>query len=179
MFGILDDEEVKYAIKIPYALSILAHSNPMAEVVGLDQFPVDEIPPLYIHYLFDVMVSIGMLLLLVALIYCIGIWKKWSFVSAKWFHWLIVAGGPLSILAIEVGWWLNEVGRQPWVLRGIMKTFEGATTSGQVDLMLILFTALYVVLAMGSIVVLSRMFRQNTIEKELADHGLEKVGDPA
>ena len=134
MFGILDDEEVKYAIKIPYALSILAHSNPMAEVVGLDQFPEDEIPPLYIHYLFDVMVSIGMLLLLVALIYCIGIWKKWTFVKSKWFHGLIVVRGPLSILAIEAGWWLNEVGRQPWVLRGIMKTSEGATTSGQVDL---------------------------------------------
>ena len=52
-YGVLDDGEVKYAIKIPYALSILAHGVPSAEVIGLDQFPEDEIPPLYIHYLFD------------------------------------------------------------------------------------------------------------------------------
>ena len=55
----LDDGEVKYAIKIPFALSLLAHGNPTAEVIGLDQFPEDEIPPLYIHYLFDIMVTIG------------------------------------------------------------------------------------------------------------------------
>ena len=59
-YGVLDDGEVKYAIKIPYALSILAHGVPSAEVIGLDQFPEDEIPPLYIHYLFDIMVLIGM-----------------------------------------------------------------------------------------------------------------------
>ncbi|MDA6082943.1 cytochrome ubiquinol oxidase subunit I, partial [Escherichia coli] len=57
LYGVLEDGEVKYAIKIPYALSILAHSNPNAEVIGLDQFPEDEIPPLYIHYLFDLMVT--------------------------------------------------------------------------------------------------------------------------
>ena len=65
-------------LKFHYALSILAHSNPTAEVIGLDQFPDDEIPPLYIHYLFDTMVTIGMLLLLISLIYWIGAWKKWS-----------------------------------------------------------------------------------------------------
>ena len=118
MFGLLDNKEVKYALEIPYALSILAHSNPTAEVIGLDQFPKDEIPPLYIHYLFDVMVSIGMLLLMIALLYCIGIWKKWTFVKSKWFNVLIVLSGPLAILAIEAGWWLDEVGRQPWILRG-------------------------------------------------------------
>lgn len=60
LFGVLDGEEVKYAIKIPYALSILAHFNPNAEVIGLDQFEEEDLPPLYIHYLFDIMVSIGM-----------------------------------------------------------------------------------------------------------------------
>ena len=178
MFGVLDNGEVKNALKIPYALSILAHSNPTAEVIGLDQFPDDEIPPLYIHYLFDTMVTIGMLLLFISLVYWIGAWKKWKLITSKWFQWLIVLGGPLAILAIEAGWWLDEVGRQPWILRGVMKTFEGATTSGQVDLMLILFSALYVVLGIASIVVLSRMFRNNTIEQELADHGLAKGGDP-
>jgi len=177
LYGILDNDEVKYAIKIPFALSILAHSSPTAEVIGLDQFPKDETPPLYIHYLFDAMVTIGMITVLVALIYWIGTVKKWSFILSKWFNWLILLLGPLSILAIEAGWWLDEVGRQPWILRGIMKTSHAATTSGQVDLMLLLFTGLYIVLGIGSIVVLIRMFRKNTIEQELADQGLEKAGE--
>lgn len=176
-YGVLENGEVKYAITIPYALSILAHLKPNAEVIGLDQFPNDEEPPLYIHYLFDIMVSIGMLMILIAFIYCIATWRKWRFVLSNWFNWLILLGGPLSILAIEAGWWLDEVGRQPWILRGIMKTKDAATTNTHVDIMLILFAGLYLILGTGSIIVLSRMFRKNTVEQELADHGLEKAGD--
>ncbi|MDF2036601.1 cytochrome ubiquinol oxidase subunit I [Bacillus sp. CMF12] len=177
LYGVLDDGEVKYAIKIPYALSILAHSNPNAEVIGLDQFAEDEIPPLYIHYLFDLMVTIGMWMTALSLIYVLGTWFKMRFVTSKWFRWLIVLGGPLSIIAIEAGWWFAEVGRQPWILRGIMRTEEAATSSGQVDLMLLLFAGLYLVLAIGSIIVLTRMFRKNPVEQELADRELEKEGD--
>ncbi|PWW17168.1 cytochrome bd-I ubiquinol oxidase subunit 1 apoprotein [Cytobacillus oceanisediminis] len=177
LYGVLDDGEVKYAIKIPYALSILAHSNPNAEVIGLDQFAEDEIPPLYIHYLFDIMVTIGMWMTALSLVYVVGTWLKIRFVSSKWFRWLIVLGGPLSMIAIEAGWWFTEVGRQPWVLRGLMRTEDAATTSGQVDLMLLLFAGLYLILAIGSIVVLTRMFRKNPVEQELADRELEKEGD--
>ncbi|MCS0674650.1 cytochrome ubiquinol oxidase subunit I [Cytobacillus firmus] len=177
LYGVLEDGEVKYAIKIPYALSILAHSNPNAEVIGLDQFPEDEIPPLYIHYLFDLMVTIGMWMTALSLIYVLGTWFKMRFVTSKWFRWLIVLGGPLSIIAIEAGWWFAEVGRQPWILRGIMRTEDAATSSGQVDLMLLLFAGLYLVLAIGSIIVLTRMFRKNPVEQELADRELEKEGE--
>ncbi|RBP88302.1 cytochrome bd-I ubiquinol oxidase subunit 1 apoprotein [Cytobacillus firmus] len=177
LYGVLDDGEVKYAIKIPYALSILAHSNPNAEVIGLDQFPEDEIPPLYIHYLFDLMVTIGMWMTALSLIYVLGTWFKMRFVTSKWFRWLIVLGGPLSIIAIEAGWWFAEVGRQPWILRGIMRTEDAATSSGQVDLMLLLFAGLYLVLAIGSIIVLTRMFRKNPVEQELTDRELEKEGE--
>ncbi|RSD25924.1 cytochrome ubiquinol oxidase subunit I [Mesobacillus subterraneus] len=177
LYGILDDGEVKYAIKIPYALSILAHSDPNAEVIGLDQFKEDEIPPLYIHYLFDGMVTIGIWMTLLSLVYVVGAWLKWSFIRTRWYRWLIVLGGPLSMVAIELGWWFAEVGRQPWILRGIMRTEEAATTSGQVDMMLILFAGLYLILAIGSVVVLTRMFRKNPVEQELADRELEKEGD--
>ncbi|MGA9226194.1 MAG: cytochrome ubiquinol oxidase subunit I [Mesobacillus sp.] len=177
LYGVLDDGEVKYAIKVPYALSILAHSNPNAEVIGLDQFKEDEIPPLYIHYLFDSMVTIGMWLTALSLLYVLGVWFKMSFIHVRWFRWLLVLGGPLSILAIELGWWLAEVGRQPWILRGILRTEEAATTSGQVDTMLLMFAGLYLILGIGSVVVLTRMFRKNTVEQELADRELERGGD--
>jgi len=170
LFGVLDGKEVKYAIKVPYALSVLAHNNPFAEVKGLDQFPEDEQPPLYIHYLFDIMVVIGTLLIVVAAIYVLGKWRGWMIVSSKSFKRIVVAGGPLSLIAVEAGWWFAEVGRQPWILRGYMKTAEGATTSGQVDTMLILFAGLYIVLAVGSILVLIRMFRNNPIEREIEEH---------
>ncbi|MBT2643167.1 cytochrome ubiquinol oxidase subunit I [Bacillus sp. ISL-41] len=177
LYGVLDDGEVKYALEIPYALSILAHSDPNAEVIGLNEFPEDEIPPLYIHYLFDGMVTIGMWMMALSLVYVVGVWMKWSFIRTRWYRWLIVFGGPLSMVAIELGWWFAEVGRQPWILRGIMKVEDAATTSGQVDLMLLLFAGLYLILAVGSTVVLTRMFRKNTVEQELADRELEKEGE--
>ena len=83
--GYLDDGEVKYAIKIPFALSILAHSNPTAEVIGLDQFPEDETPPLYIHYLFDMMVTIGMSMVVLSGLYWLGKSLKWTFVNSRWY----------------------------------------------------------------------------------------------
>ncbi|MBD7986106.1 cytochrome ubiquinol oxidase subunit I [Sporosarcina sp. Sa2YVA2] len=177
LMGIMKDGEVKYAIKIPFGLSILAHNNPTAEVIGLDQFAEEDTPPLYIHYLFNVMVFIGMWMALLAATYWVGTKRRWKMVTTKWFRWLIVLGGPLSLLAIEAGWWLAEVGRQPWILRNIMRVEDAATTSGQVDLMLVLFASLYLVLGVGSIVVLRRMFRKNPVERELEDRHTEKGGD--
>ncbi|PIC78866.1 cytochrome ubiquinol oxidase subunit I [Sporosarcina sp. P18a] len=177
LYGVLDDGEVKYAIKIPYALSILAHGSLSAEVVGLDQFPEEDIPPLYIHYLFDIMVTIGMTLMMLSAIYWIGMWRRWSFVESRLFRWLIVAGGPLVFISLEAGWWLAEVGRQPWIMRNIMRTSEGATTSGQVPTMLVLFALLYLVLGVGSVVVLRRMFIRNPVEQEIKDRQQERGGD--
>ena len=85
-----------------------------------------------------------------------------------WFRWLIVASGPLSIIAIEAGWWFAELGRQPWILYGLLKTENAATTSGGVGYLFIAFALVYLVLGIGSIVVLTRMFKHNPIEKELA-----------
>ena len=177
LLGVLDGEEVKYAIKVPYALSILARNNPTAEVIGLDQFAEEDRPPLYIHYLFNIMVFIGMFMVLVSLVYVVGKPRGWLFIHSRWFRWIIVAGAPLSIIAIEAGWWLAEVGRQPWILYGIMRTAEGATTSDHVDLMMLLFTGVYAVLGIGSTVVLVRMFKKNPIEQEIEDRHTEKGGD--
>lgn len=168
LFGVLDGEEPKYAIHIPYALSILAGGLPSSEVIGLNEFPEDERPPLWIHYLFDTMVMIGMWLAFFSLVFVVGTYRKWKFIQAKWMSWLVLASGPLALIAIEAGWWFTEVGRQPWILRGYMTVSEGATGSDQVGLMLILFTGLYVILGIGTVVVLTRMYRRNPVEKELA-----------
>lgn len=168
LFGILDDGEIKYEIRIPKLLSFLSYSDFNAEVIGLDQYPVEEHPPYIVHYLFDTMVMIGVLMIFISLGYVVAKWRKWTFVESKWFRWLIVAGGPLSLVAIEAGWWYAEVGRQPWILRGLMKTSEGATTATGVEFLFITFAIVYLVLGIGSAVVLHRMFKNNPIEKELA-----------
>ena len=168
LFGVLDGEEVKYEIRIPKMLSFLATNDFNGEVIGLDAYAEDETPPLAIHYLFDVMVVIGGLMIFVSLFFVIGKWRQWNWVESRWFRWLIVLSGPLAFVAIEAGWWLAEVGRQPWILYGLMRTEDGATTATGVEWLFIAFGVVYLVLAIGSIVVLRRMFKDNPVTKELA-----------
>lgn len=172
--GILtEDNEVKYALEIPYALSILAHGTPGAEVIGLEEYPKEDWPPLVVHYMFDLMVAIGMGLALISFIYIVMKKKKsWNPLNKPLLS-LIVAGGPLAMLAIEAGWFFTEEGRQPWIIRGVMRTAEGATTSQHVDIMLYLFAALYVILIVSAVTVLIRTFRANPVEKELKKRGIE------
>lgn len=120
--GVLDPQtqEVKGAIVIPSGLSFLAHSRFDAEVKGLNDVPKDLWPPLITHYFFDVMVTIGMYLTIVPLLYIFA-WVRNK--GNEWNEWLlrsVVLGGPLSMVAIECGWIFTEIGRQPWILRGYM-----------------------------------------------------------
>lgn len=171
--GILSAEnEVRYALTIPYALSILAHGDPNATVTGLDQIPVDEHPPLIIHYLFDGMVLIGMFVTVVSLAYWIT--RRFRRDPPRWLLRLIVASGPLAMLAIELGWIFTEVGRQPWILWGYMRTAQGATTSTHVDTMLICFALLYIILGVTCVKVLRTMFRNHTPEEEMALRGIPR-----
>jgi cytochrome d ubiquinol oxidase subunit I len=180
LYGVLDEnQEPQYAIRIPFALSILAHGNPNAEVIGLNEFPEEEQPPLEVHYYFDIMVTIGMVMILVGLVYWFSMRQKYAFVESNWFRWILVMGGPLSFLAIEAGWWLAEFGRQPWILRGIMTVDEAATSSEHVGLMFILFAILYLILMIGTLVVLRKMFKGNPVEKELADMQSKQGGEPS
>ncbi len=65
--------------------------------------------------------------------YVLGNWLKRKFIFKRFFLWLIVASGPLSMIAIEAGWWLAEVGRQPWVLRGLLRTKDAHKWSSRPD----------------------------------------------
>ncbi|WP_128894708.1 cytochrome ubiquinol oxidase subunit I [Longirhabdus pacifica] len=171
--GILtEDNEVKYGLEIPYALSILSGNSINTVVKGLDDFDPELVPPLWIHYLFDLMVLIGMTLTTLALIYvlCLVI-KKWNPHHPLLLRCIVIAG-PLAMIAIEVGWIFAEVGRQPWILNGIMKTAEGATTSKNVDTMLYLFSALYLVLGITCVRVLRKVFRNYPAEEEIKQNGM-------
>jgi len=170
LFGKLNaDNTVERAIRIPKALSFLAFGDFNAEVKGLNDYPKDELPPLWVHYMFDLMVTFGMYAIGVSLLYIVLLkWKK-GLTDNKWLLRLLVLNGPLAMLAIEFGWIYAEVGRQPWILRGYMKVSDAATTSPHVGAMLLLFLALYIVLGILCLVVLRKLFHHNPVHMELAE----------
>ncbi|MFK7695577.1 cytochrome ubiquinol oxidase subunit I [Paenibacillus sp. HJGM_3] len=173
--GVLDENnEVRYGLHLPNALSVLAHGYPSATVIGLNDIPKDEHPPLYIHYLFDIKMGYVGYMTLVVLLFLIAMRLRRGNPYAKWLLRLIIVAAPVAMLTIEHGWIFSEVGRQPWILRGLMRTSEGATTSEHVDTMLIVFSLLYLVLGITSVRVLTRMFRSNRAEDEMVARGMEE-----
>ncbi|WP_461176758.1 cytochrome ubiquinol oxidase subunit I [Virgibacillus ainsalahensis] len=168
LFGWLNDaHEAVGEIRIPKFLSFLAFGDFNAEVTGLEEFPEEETPPLFVHYLFDLMVLIGFALVGISLLYLIvSRVKKWN-EHNKVLLWLLVLSGPLAFLAIEFGWLYAEFGRQPWILRGYMTVDEAATSSPYIGLMFFLFLGLYIVLGTLCVVTLRKIFRNNPVEEEL------------
>lgn len=171
-----ESESVKWAIEIPWALSFLSGNSFDTVVVGLNDFPEELWPPLFIHTLFNAMVGIGSLLILISLV---GIaWKKLLKKEhfPKAFLWVLVSSGPLAVAAIEFGWIFACTGRQPWVIYRILSTAESATTATNLGILFILFIIVYIILAISVVFVLLYYFRKNT---ELDDlHRAEKKGVP-
>jgi cytochrome d ubiquinol oxidase subunit I len=148
-------EVTRYAIKIPCMLSLLAHMDPNKPVTGLKDIPEDERPPVVIvHFAFQLMIALGMAMI------GIGILAAWLYRKVRgkiyepWFLKLAVLAGPFGFLAVEAGWFVTEVGRQPWIIRGIMRTEEAVTGLPMMMPRLAIFTALYVVLAIVVVVLL-------------------------
>lgn len=168
------EQQVMGAIHIPKALSFLAFGDFDAEVKGLEEFPLDERPPLLVHYLFDFMAGIGFVLLAVAFLYFLFLfWKRRNELN-KWLLRAIVFSAPLAFLGVEMGWFYAELGRQPWIIRGYMRVEEAATTSPNVRILFFLFLLLYIVLGTMCVFVLRRLFRNKPAEAELDEIVKEK-----
>ncbi len=144
-----DEGSVDYAIHLPGFLSFLAFGDFDSEVKGLQEFPKEEWPPILItHLAFQTMVGIGSLLLLTSLIYVYFRWKKPEFIYRKWFLILLGICSPLGFLAVEAGWTVTEVGRQPWVIYGIMKTSEAVSPMPGLQYSFITITLVYLLLTL-------------------------------
>ena len=152
---VASDGHVRYGIKIPWGLSLLVGRDPATTVKGLDAFPHRDRPPVaVVHYAFDLMTGIGFYLTLVAALYWFARWRRPALLERASTLVAIVLAGPLSFAAIEAGWTVTEVGRQPWIIYGIMRTREAITGSGLVGLMFVIFLLLYLILSATSIVAL-------------------------
>ena len=151
---------VRYGIHIPKLLSFLAHGDFDAEVIGLDQFPVENWPPVAVtHIAFQVMIGIGTFLALLGLISLYGLWKKKTWLTRPGSLRLFAACTPLGFIAIEAGWTVTEVGRQPWIIYGIMKTKDAVTPMPGLIYPMLLFTGVYLLLTFVVTWLMVRQFR--------------------
>jgi cytochrome d ubiquinol oxidase subunit I len=143
-----DAAVTRYAIEIPYGLSLLAFHDPNATVTGLLDFPRDQWPPTQIvHPAFDLMVGAGMTLMGVSLLAVFLAWRRRRLPDQRLMLWAISLCGPLGFLAIEAGWVVTEVGRQPWIIYNVLRTADAVTPVPGLVVPFVTFTALYLVLA--------------------------------
>ncbi|MEJ2879880.1 cytochrome ubiquinol oxidase subunit I [Pedobacter sp. GR22-6] len=165
-------QRVDYAIKIPKLLSFMATGDLNAEVKGLSEFPKADQPPVAItHYAFQIMVGFGMVMVLIALLYFLALWRKRKWLEQRWLLKLFVAAIPMGFIALEAGWTVTEVGRQPWIIRGVMRTADAVTPMPGIAYSFYLFTAVYVSLA---IIVSLLLYRQITMVGKLYDSSIQK-----
>ena len=153
--GGLPDEAARttrWAIEIPHGLSLLAFHRPNAVVRGLEAFPETDWPPVAIvHVAFQLMVAFGSFMAVVALWAAMVWWRRRPMWASRPVLWAITIAGPMGFLAIEAGWTVTEVGRQPWVIYGIMRTADAVTPMPGLVVPFVTFTVLYCFL--GAIVV--------------------------
>lgn len=169
LFLVPDAKNEKNSVEffhIPAALSMLAFHNPKAPVRGLKSFPKDERPPVMVTFVsFRLMVGLGFLLILIAF-YAWG--KREVIENYPKFLKILPFVIPLPYLAIELGWTLAEVGRQPWIVYGIMKTAHGvsnAITTPQVATSLIGFFLIYSLLGIADFYLLFKYARKGPEDK--------------
>jgi cytochrome d ubiquinol oxidase subunit I len=149
--------ETRWALRIPYLMSILAFGDPHAEVKGLEEFPRDEWPPVAIvHLAFQVMVGCGTVLALVSVVGAFLAWRRKAVPLDGWYLKTLVACAPLGMIALEAGWTVTEVGRQPWIIRGVMRTADAVTPMPGLVVPFATFTLLYLVLGIVVVALLKR-----------------------
>ncbi|MBZ0198967.1 MAG: cytochrome ubiquinol oxidase subunit I [Ignavibacteriaceae bacterium] len=171
--GIPNEEKriTEYGIKIPKALSFLAYGNFEAEVKGLNDFPKEEWPPVATtHIAFQIMVASGTFLAAAGILFWILWLKKKEWLLHRKFLILAAVSAPLGFIALEAGWMVTEVGRQPWIIYKILTTAESVTpVPGQVFHLLI-FIISYLILSFVAVWLMRRQIKaldENITEEQL------------
>jgi cytochrome d ubiquinol oxidase subunit I len=180
LFGWPDQEEEKtrYAVEIPKLASLILTHDPNGEVKGLRDWPKDERPPVaWVFWSFRIMVGIGVLMIFTGVTAAILFLRKQLF-SKPWFQLWCMAMTPSGFVAVLAGWFVTEIGRQPYVVYGVMRTAETVSpvVGSQVALSLLAFIFTYVfVFGAGSYYIL-RLIGQGPglPEKAYGTHGVKE-----
>lgn len=150
-------KETRYALEIPYGLSLIAFHDPRATVRGLESFPRDEWPPVaVVHLAFQLMVAAGMAMMLIAFWAGWQTWRKNALPDSPGFLRAVLWASPLGFVAIETGWTVTEVGRQPWIIQGLMRTADAVTPMPGLVVPFASFTVLYCLLGVAVVWLLKR-----------------------
>jgi cytochrome d ubiquinol oxidase subunit I len=156
--GVYVDGELRYAIRIPDGLSLLAHWNPHATVVGLAAVPPDARPPVTpVHLSFQLMVVIGMGLIALGGWFAVNRWRHRE--PGRPFLAAATAAGVGAALALEAGWVTTEVGRQPWIVYGRMRVVDAVNPEPGLTAGLVVAVVVYAVLTVAVVTVLRRLAR--------------------
>ncbi|HEY1967033.1 MAG TPA: cytochrome ubiquinol oxidase subunit I [Pseudonocardia sp.] len=160
LLGYYTDGRVVGGIEIPRLLSLLAEHNPNAVIKGLDTVPVADQPPVnLVRFAFQTMTGIGSLLALLSVIFLVIVWRRGRLPNQRWFYPAVAVAGPLAYLALIAGWLTTEVGRQPWVVYGIMRTEQAVTGAAGIPVGYGVLAGAYALLLTGAAVVLTRLAR--------------------
>lgn len=155
------DGEVHGAIDIPYLGSLIAQNSFTAPVPGLDTIPDADEPPINItHWAFQTMVGLGTLFALLVTVFWIARWRGRDLLARRWFLRLMAMAGPLAVVTMEAGWIATEVGRQPWIVYGHMRTAEAAGNYAGLWWLVAATVLLYSAMTAGAAWVLRSMARR-------------------
>jgi cytochrome bd ubiquinol oxidase subunit I len=157
----VERRETRWAVEIPRLLSVLAFGDPDAEVRGLEEFPRAHWPPVpVVHVAFQIMVACGTAMAAVAALAGVLASRRRGPPLDRWFLRLVACCAPLGLIAIEAGWTVTEVGRQPWILQGVMLTRDALTPVRGLIVPFVTITLLYLFLGLIVIALLqSQVFR--------------------
>jgi cytochrome d ubiquinol oxidase subunit I len=160
--GRCTSEGVKGGIGIPGLDSWLVGFSTDTEVIGLDSVPPDDRPPAntLLHWAFDAMVGICSALILLGLWLGIAWWRRRDIPVTPWFLRAVAVSGVAAIVALECGWIVTEVGRQPWIVYEVMRTEDAVTEASGVWVSLAVVFVLYTVLGITTVLVLRAMTRR-------------------
>jgi cytochrome bd ubiquinol oxidase subunit I len=158
ILGWYENGDVKYGIYIPQGLSLLAKHKLNATLRGLEAVAPRDRPPVnVVRVSFQIMVGIGTLLAALGVLHLVTWFRRRRFMEARWFYWGVVAAGPLSLVALIAGWVTTEVGRQPWVVYGVMRTSAAVTGAGGIPVGYATLVVVYVGLGFAVAWVLRRL----------------------
>lgn len=162
--GIPVGGQLRYGLEIPDGLSLLVGYSPNTVITGLDQVPVANRPPVgVVHLSFDIMVGIGVALLLLGSWLGLSWWRRRDLPRSRWFPRAASVTGIAACCALEAGWVTTEVGRQPWIVWGQMRTADAVNPAPGLVAGLLAVLAVYVVMTIGTVYVLRRMARSHRL----------------
>ena len=163
----VDAQRTRWAIEIPHGLSLLAFHDPHAVVRGLDAVPRRDWPPVpVVHVAFQIMVAFGTYLALLGIWVAVEASRRRDLAANRWLMRAVAIASPMGFVCIEAGWTVTEVGRQPWVIYGVMRTADSVTPMPGLIVPFLVISALYCFLGIVVVWLLYDLVMRSPITRE-------------